>query len=153
MNRTLSTLPLRKLLTGLALSGLVLLSACGGGDEPTGGEPADGGQPSASAGAPSSDSAPSEAPSSEAAPEDSGSDEDKPSKDDVVAGLAEFYEKEQNLSKDKAKKFAECMMDQMYDKASAKSLNAMKDGEPTKMDPDDAELLVTAGSKCASVIS
>lgn len=149
MNRTLP-----KLVAGLALSGLVLLSGCGNSDEPTGTEA--GGQPSQSAAAPSTQSEPSEAPSSEpegSGPDDRGSGEDKPSRGDVVAGLATFYEKEQGLSKGKAKEFAECMMDQLYDKASAKSLNAMKDGDPTKLDKGDTELLGKAGVECASVIS
>lgn len=146
MNRTLP-----KLIAGLALSGLVLLSGCGNSDEPTGSEAQAGGQPSQSAAAPSTESQPSEAPDSGS--DEGASDEDKPSKEDVVAGLATFYEKDQGLSKGKAKEFAECMMDQMYDKSSAKTLNAMKDGDPTKMDADDTELLGKASVECASVIS
>ena len=91
--------------------------------------------------APSTASTPSEKP---------GDDGDKPSKQEIVAGLTTFYQQTQGLSADKAKKFAVCMVDEMYAKAKTATLEAMRDGDPTKIATSDAGLVAQAGFSCQS---
>lgn len=131
----------------------VLLTGCGGSETAT--EPATTTQPSASS-APSTSTAASPSETTAASPSETtaGSDDaGKPSKKEVVAGLAKFYEDSQGLTADQSKKFATCMVDEMYDKAKTKTLIAMRDGEPTKADMGDASLIAQAGIDCASSIA
>ena len=137
---------------GLAAAVVIALAGCGG-PQPT--TPAATPAPSSTSQAPSS--APSSAPSaensssqpSESAGGDSGS---KPAKSEVVAGLAKFYTTSQGLSADKAKKFATCMVDQMYDKAKPSTLTAMRDGNPAELDKADSGLLAGSAMKCQSAL-
>ena len=94
------------------------------------------------------------APSAESSPsEQSGDNGDKPSKQQIVAGLSTFYQQTQGLSADKAKKFAVCMVDEMYAKAKTATLQAMRDGDPTKIDQSDAGLVAEAGVACQSALA
>lgn len=146
----------------LALAGVatlaVLLTGCGGDAPEAGADPSAPASDTSQGQAPESTNAPStpasSAPAESDDSDDSGDSDDagKPSKEDVVEGLMKFYQDTQGLSKDKAEKFATCMVDQMYDKASAKTLNAMRDGDPSKLDKADAELLGQAGATCGSVL-
>lgn len=79
-------------------------------------------------------------------------DNAKPAKKEVIEGLTKFYVTTQNLSQDKAKKFASCMVQQTYDKASAQTLGAMRDGDPAKVKSADAKLFGQAGAACAKVL-
>ena len=65
-----------------------------------------------------------------------------------MAGLSTFYQQTQGLSADKAKKFAVCMVDEMYDKAKTATLEAMRDGDTTKIAMSDAGLVAEAGFTC-----
>ena len=69
-----------------------------------------------------------------------------------MAGLTAFYQQTQGLSADKAKKFALCMVDEMYDKAKTTTLEAMRDGDTTKIATSDAGLVAEAGFTCQSAL-
>lgn len=137
MNRALSSF-----VAAAAVCLTVFAASCSAGDgagtQPSEAGPANSSQPTTSTAA---------SPSAET------NDGDKPSKSDVVAGLTKFYENDQNLAADKAKKFAECMVDEMYDKARAKTLMAMMHGTATEADPADAGLIAQSGMACAKVLN
>ncbi len=153
----------RRLTYALAAAATVAtltLTGCGGADTGAAPQPPASSQPSASATdattAPSAETSPSEAgsPSTEtSAGEPSGDQGAKPSKSDIVAGLATFYEKTQGISAAKSKKFATCMVDEMYDKAKTVTLVAMRDGEPTKIDKSDVGLLTQSGVTCQPALA
>ena len=151
MNRTAS------IFVGIAAAATLTLTGCSGSTteepatQPAQTQAAESSAPSTETSASAEASASSE--SSASASTESGDDSsDKPSKDDIVDGLVKFYVSNQGLTEDQAKKFAVCMVDEMYDKADAKTLSAMRDGDPTKINPDDANLFATAGVKCASAL-
>ena len=134
---------------GVAAAALAL-TGCGGeqpGSTPTTQESA-AAQPSSQS---SPTTSPTTAPSTASTPsEKPGDDGDKPSKQEIVAGLTTFYQQTQGLSADKAKKFAVCMVDEMYDKAKTATLEAMRDGDTTKIAMSDAGLVAEAGFTCQS---
>lgn len=120
------------------------LAGCGGDQTaPPSAAPASS-QPSAS-----TPETPTTMPSAESSPtEQSGDEQSKPSKQEIVAGLTTFYRQSQGLSPDKAREFAVCMVDEMYDKAKTATLEAMRDGDPTKIAMSDAGLVAEAGFTC-----
>jgi hypothetical protein len=127
------------------------LTGCGG--EQTAGTPS---APPASTqpSAPSAETTPTSAPATESTPTGKADDDGaKPSKQDIVAGLTTFYQENQGLPADKAKKFAVCMVDAMYDKAKTATLEAMRDGDPTKIATSDAGLVAEAGFTCQSALT
>ena len=129
------------------------LTGCGG-DQPSGTPTT---QESAAA-QPSSESSPTTsptaAPSTASTPsEKRGDDGDRPSKQEIVAGLTTFYQQTQGLPSDKAKKFAVCMVDEVYDKAKTATLEAMRDGDTTKIAMSDAGLIAEAGFTCQKVLA
>lgn len=148
MKRTVSLM-----IVGIATAATVALSGCSGstsGEAPApppaqtqAATPDSSTTPSteASASAEASPSQPTESPEGDSA--------GKPPKEDIVQGLTKFYVKNQSISEDKANKFAVCMVDELYDKADATTLEAMRDGDPTKINQDDAGLFGTAGVTCA----
>ena len=70
-----------------------------------------------------------------------------------MAGLSTFYRQTQGLSADKADKFAVCMVDKTYDKAKPATLEAMRDGDTSKIAMSDAGLVAEAGFTCQSAIA
>lgn len=147
-------------LAAAATAATLALTGCGGAGTSTAPEPQASTQPSATAAesssAPSTETSPSQAgsPSTDSSPsEQSGDDGAKPAKSDVVAGLAKFYQQTQGISGGKAKKFAECMVDEMYDKAKTATLVAMRDGDPTKIDKSDVGLLTQSGVTCQPALA
>ncbi|WP_156822476.1 hypothetical protein [Demetria terragena] len=119
----------------LGLSAAVTLTGCGllGDDE-------GGGSPSSAANSPST---PGSAASSTPAP--SGSEQSssegqqtRPSKADVAGGLKSFYDRTDKANTFNHDKMANCIADKSYDTLSATSLNAMKDGDPSKLDRSDS---------------
>ncbi|GAB3578233.1 hypothetical protein [Calidifontibacter terrae] len=72
----------------------------------------------------------------------------KPNKDDVKAGLVKFYASK-GVTGAPATLLANCMVDKGYDVFSAQTLNAMKDGEPTKIDQKDSANFVKVSGQCA----
>ena len=139
------------LAAGVAAATLAL-TGCGGA-QPSGTPTA---QESAAA-QPSSESSPATSPrrpSTASTPsEKPGDDGEKPSKQEIVAGLTTFYQQTQGLSADKAEKFAVCMVDEMYDKAKTATLEAMRDGDTTKIAMSDAGLVAEAGFTCQSALT
>lgn len=142
------------MIVGLSATAALALGGCSGTS--TGGE-----SRATPVAAPASASSPADAPSSSAASpsgdastagSSGGDSTGKPSKGEIVDGLTKFYTTKQNLSQTKAKKFATCMVDKMYDKASAKSLRAMEAGDPSQLDPADASLLTSSAGACASIL-
>lgn len=122
------------LLCTTIISGSLLFAGCAAGN------PAE-----QAATAPSSAAVSTPAPS----PTAGSTDEARPSKDDVVAGLTKFYESSQGLTSEQAKRFATCMVDQMYDRAKTKTLIAMRSGDAKSADPSDTGLVAAAGFKCS----
>ena len=97
---------------------------------------------------------PTTEPSTASSPsEKAGDDGAKPSKEEIVAGLSTFYEQTQGLPADKAKKFAVCMVDEMYDKAKTATLEAMRDGDTSKIAMSDAGLVAEAGVACQPALT
>jgi hypothetical protein len=126
------------------------LTGCGGGqtsDTPS--VPPASTQPPAS----SPETTPTSAPTTDSTPSGKTDDGAKPSKQDIVAGLTTFYRENQGLPADKAEKFAVCMVDAMYDKAKTATLEAMRDGDPTKIATSDAGLVAEAGFTCQSALT
>jgi len=131
------------------------LTGCGG-DQPSGTpttQESSAVQPS-SPSSPAATTSPTTAPSTASTPsEKAGDDGEKPSKQEIVAGLVTFYQQTQGLSADKAKKFAVCMVDEMYDQAKTATLEAMRDGDTTKIAMSDAGLVAEAGFTCQRVLA
>lgn len=126
---------------GVTVAALIGLAGCAG-QQP---DQAPAGQPPAQ-----SSTAPS-TPAQEESSTEPKDDAAKPSREDVVAGVAKYFGAS-GLPADKAKKFGECLADEMYDKSTVKTLQALADGEPTSMDPADAQLFSTASSTCTSAV-
>lgn len=76
----------------------------------------------------------------------------KPSKDEVRTGLQTYYTN-QGLPAAAATTLAGCMVDEGYDKLSAKSLNAMKDGKPESVDPADMPTFTALSSTCTKKLT
>ena len=138
------TIRLASLLTTAALAVTVGLAGCSS-QQPEAGAPA-ANTPASSAPADSAPASPSEA-----AP--SADSSGKPAKTAIVAGLTAFYVKSQGLSREQAKKFATCMVDELYDKASTTTLKGLLAGDPNKIDKADAGLIAGAGNTCQSALS
>ncbi len=144
-------------LAGAVTATALLLAGCAGAQGQTGsGQPA--AQPSGPAAAPSGDSS---TPSGDASTPGGGEASDdsekeaggKPSKEEIVTGLTKFYQTTQNQPADKAKNFATCMVDEMYDKAKPASLIALRDGQPTKLAKSDQALLIESANNCKDHLS
>ncbi|KAA1380711.1 hypothetical protein [Aeromicrobium fastidiosum] len=136
-----------------ATTALVLMLSMGGTLAACGGSSDDGGtsEPS-SAPASSADSDPTtEAPATEAEPE-GDSDGDKPSREDVVAGYVKAVGGGTTNAETDAvlEKSAKCVVDELYDKASAETLRALADSDLASINPDDAKLFGDASGTCAS---
>ncbi len=140
---------------GLALSG------CGGAQEDT--------NAPAPADAPAS-SAPAEAPASSAPAEEGTQDEGaaeegadgKPAKEDVVAGYVAlmqeqfgsmFPDGESEEMQQVLEDVAACFVDEVYDDASAQTLQAIADGDMTGIDPADQQLFLDASAPCQEKIT
>src|SRR4051794_18737936 len=111
------------------------LAACGGSDS-EGGE----------ATSPTSASAD---PTTAAPDTDSGSD-GKPSKDDVVDGYTKLITGQMgdSLPDDIVDKVVTCFVDEVYEDASADTLQAIADAKPEGVDPGDAPLFTDASGTC-----
>ncbi|MCR1786684.1 hypothetical protein KVF89_29380 [Nocardioides carbamazepini] len=95
----------------------------------------------------------SDAPEGDDTTEGDEADGDKPSRDDVVAGYAEVVKQtgEQtgiDMPEDIVNKVVTCFIDEVYEDASAKTLQALADADATGIDPADAELFVNAQTTC-----
>ncbi|AKU16130.1 hypothetical protein [Luteipulveratus mongoliensis] len=137
------TSKLRLTACGLLLAAPLALTACGSdkSDSPAGGDKtsSQGGAPGIASGEPNP-----------GATDGGGDNAGKPSKDEVSAGLKKFYDKDTTISKvADTKKLSDCVVDKAYDNVSAKTLNAMKDGEPKNMDPADSQKFANYGAECA----
>lgn len=140
---------------GLSAAAMVALAGCGttpqaSSSSTTSGQPSAAStstvQTSASSTTTSSPTAASSSPATSAG----GDNGSKPSRSETVDGLATFYQNDQHLSSGKARKFATCMVGQMYEKASPATITAMKNGDPTQIDKSDGSLLTQSAVKCQS---
>ncbi|WP_193608695.1 hypothetical protein [Nocardioides lijunqiniae] len=133
----------------LTVMSLGVLTACGGDDEP-----ADEPSSSASESESSSDDAtpsPSEPETEpEAEPEDGAADGDKPERDVVISGYEKIITAQTTveLPADIVKQTATCFVDEIYDDASAQTLQAIADEKPEGIDPSDASLFTEATTAC-----
>lgn len=91
----------------------------------------------------------SASPESSSTGESNGQAAGKPSKDEVKNGLKQYYQG-QNIPGPAADRLAGCMVDEGYEKFSAKTLNAMKDGKPGEVDPADSQTFTQVSGTCAS---
>lgn len=165
MTRTLSSTLTKLALSAVAVAGLFGLSACGGTDEPTTTPTTSQSQaaPTSASAAPTTAAPTTAAPTTaaptpaESASSDSDDDSDdsgeKPDRDDVAEGLVTYYQEAQGMDKETATKFATCIADEMYDKATVKTLESMEDGNLSRLDPADSQLLATATMNCAKKIA
>ncbi len=135
----------------LALSMGSTLAACGGGSDDADTDAAQ------TTSTPSADAEPTPdaAPTTAAEPEGDANDGDKPSKDDVVAGYTKIVTEGGGgqLPEDIVKQVVTCFVDELYDSASAKTLQGIADAQPTAIDPADAQLFADASSTCTSKIT
>lgn len=143
------------LLLALLLGSSVALTACSSSTDDA--APADSGAPASSAPAstePSASSEPTAETSQSSEPSDSSEDNgDKPSKADVVAGYSKVLKDQMPSFPDDAVKTAvTCIVDEIYDEASVKTLKALADGDATKVDPGDAKLFTDASTTCTEKI-
>lgn len=73
----------------------------------------------------------------------------KPSKDEIVKGYSKIVKSvSAELPDDLVKKVTSCFVDEVYDKASVKTLRAIADGDASKIDSGDANLFVDAQAAC-----
>ena len=135
---------LRARLTGAVLVGalsMVGLAACGSDDNDS----------SKKDDKTSESSSPSDKDSS------SEGDGDKPSKDEVVAGYAQIVNdtlgQSGALPEEIVTQVVTCFVDEVYDDASAETLQAIADSDPTGVDPDDTQLFTDASTACQSSIT
>lgn len=139
---------IRSRMTGAALV-LVLsvggtLAACGGSSDEEGSDT------TATTSAPESTSA---APTTE--PEGDAGSGDKPSKDDVIAGYTTIVSDGAGgqLPEGILDQVVTCFVDELYEPASAQTLQAIADSEPTGIDPADAQLFGDASTACTAKIT
>ncbi|MFT4166948.1 MAG: hypothetical protein QM650_17050 [Microlunatus sp.] len=127
--------------------GVAGLSACSSSEPAT--TPAE--STAATSAAPASSAPSSSAPSSaetSAGSSDSGNGA-KPSKEEVVAGYSKIVKGIMaELPDDIVKKVTSCFVDEVYDKASAKTLRAIADGDGSGIDPGDMSLFTDAQTAC-----
>lgn len=131
MRRTTST---RSAALALAIAGATALTGCGliGGEESS--EKANS-TASAASGKDASSSAPSTPATTESSP--SEAEGERPPKDEVKKGLKAFYDRTDTGDTFDHDKMATCVTDRGYDTLTVTTLNALKDGDPTKVDSDD----------------
>lgn len=137
---------LRSRMTGTALV-LALstfgLAACGGSDDGSDGAKADDTTSQ-------TDKATTPAPET-AATEDSSDNGGKPSKDEVVDGYTKLVGDLMGgteMPGGIVKKVVTCFVDEVYDDASPKTLNAIADGNQAGVDPADVNLFTEASATC-----
>ncbi|WP_229054621.1 hypothetical protein [Aeromicrobium sp. Leaf350] len=137
---------LRSRLTGAALVGTLAvfgLAACGSDDEGDSNND-------------SSDSSSQSEESTEPSEDTSEGDGDKPSKDDVVAGYSGLITEilgGTELPQDILNSVVTCFVDEVYDDASAQTLQAIADGNAAGIDPADTQLFTDASTTCQSQIA
>ncbi|MFI5427514.1 hypothetical protein [Aeromicrobium sp. UC242_57] len=94
-----------------------------------------------------------EAPADSAESEDKGED-GKPSKDEVVDGYTKLVGDlmgDADLPGNILDKVVTCFVDEVYDDASAQTLNAIADGNQAGVDPADVNLFTEASGTCQKV--
>lgn len=128
------------------------LTACGSDDEGSSSS-----STSSSSAAESSDTATESATSSESSASESESeaaDGDKPSKDEVVEGYSGIVkEMMSSLPDDAVDQATTCIVDEIYDDASVQTLQALADGDASKVDQADASLFTDAQTSCTESLS
>ena len=85
------------------------------------------------------------------APETSGDSANgaKPSKKEVIKGYTKIVKSVMaELPDDIVTKVTSCFVDEVYDKASAKTLRAIADGDGSRIDPGDMSLFTDAQTAC-----
>ncbi|NRQ49289.1 hypothetical protein [Aeromicrobium stalagmiti] len=120
-----------------------MLAACGGSD--AGSDDAEATSEATSSAAPTTDAE---------AESDEGTD-GKPSKDDVVDGYTKLVTGSMgdSLPDDIVDKVVTCFVDELYDDASADTLQAIADSKPEGINPDDATLFTDASTSCTQKIT
>ena len=143
----------RSRLGGLALA-LTLsltgtLAACGGGDSDDSSATS---ARTASSPAPTADT---ESTTPEPTADAGGDTAGKPSRDDVIAGYTKVITGTAgaNLPDDIVKQVVTCFVDELYEPASAQTLQAIADADPSGVDPADAQLFGDASTTCTAKIT
>ncbi|QCW50591.2 hypothetical protein FE634_09505 [Nocardioides dongxiaopingii] len=143
---------LPSLLLTLVLAGALGLSGCGddSGDDGSADTSSDAGSSSP---APADDDTTTEGdtPPAEEEPDEGDGDHGRPSRDDVVAGYTAILTDQSggSLPAEIVEQTVTCFVDELYDTASATTLQAIADSDPAGIDPADAELFGQAGVTCA----
>lgn len=80
---------------------------------------------------------------------------DKPSKDEVVAGYTTVITDTMGtgLPEEIVSQVVNCFVDELYDTASADTLQAIADSDPAGVNPDDAQLFSEASTTCTQQIA
>jgi hypothetical protein len=143
---------IRSRMTGAALAITLsmcgTLAACGGSDDKD-----DTKAETTTSAEPTTDAEPTAEPTAAAEPTaepetDSGSG-DKPSRDEVVAGYTKIITSASgDLPEESIKKAVTCFVDELYEPASAQTLQAIADANAAGVDPKDTQLFTDASSAC-----
>ena len=73
----------------------------------------------------------------------------KPSKEEIVKGYSKIVKSvSAELPDDLVTKVTSCFVDEVYEKASVKTLRAIADGDASRIDSGDANLFVDAQAAC-----
>ncbi|WP_137292029.1 hypothetical protein [Nocardioides dongxiaopingii] len=148
---------LPSLLLTLVLAGALGLSGCGddSGDDGSADTSSDAGSsspaPADDGTATEGDTPPAEEPPAEEEPDEGDGDDGRPSREDVVAGYTAILTDQSggSLPAEIVEQTVTCFVDELYDTASATTLQAIADSDPAGIDPADAELFGQAGVTCA----
>jgi hypothetical protein len=143
MLRNASTRP--AVAIALALAATTALTGCGllGGDDK-------GSDTGTSSPTSTGESSASSTPASGGSGGDSESEQPRPAKADVVAGLTKFYDRTDKTNSYDHGKLANCIADKGYDTFSSKTLHALKDGNPGKVEKGDAAQFGAISVACAA---
>ncbi|GAA1748704.1 hypothetical protein GCM10009710_30940 [Aeromicrobium alkaliterrae] len=116
------------------------LAACGGDDDTSNND--------------SESSSQSDEPTDEPTEDSSEGDGDKPAKEDVVAGYTKIItDITGQLPEDIVTQVASCFVDEVYDAASAQTLQAIADSNPAGIDQSDGQLFADASTTCQSQLT
>lgn len=142
------------ILMGVALAGG--LTACGSDDDSTSST-----STSSAATSEATESETSEATTESASPEasesaspatsDTAGSGEKPAKEDVVSGYSKIVSEMAGgaeLPQDQIDQATSCIVDEIYDDASAATLQALADGNAAGVDPADAQAFTDASTTC-----
>ncbi|MFT4028880.1 MAG: hypothetical protein QM675_03305 [Protaetiibacter sp.] len=87
-------------------------------------------------------------------PTEDAADDGKPTKEEVVAGYKELITAQMDgLPEEAVDEATRCIVDEIYDDASAQTLQALADGDATGIDVNDVSLFTDAQTACTEAMT